>query len=287
VTDADQRPTAKDSAAGEASGRQAAPSERETEVVEENPYAAPPENVAAPAAPWGTAPDGTPAGPPPEPGPWGTAPDGTPPAPPTQPAPWGAPPQQPYGQVQPGSPQPWGAHRPSEPEQPNSGWGDPHRYGEIQPPDKRDPDRQYRDQRESRSPDKSPRRERDLPTRWALGLSLGATICTMLALYQGPATFPAWMVGAAAGLAFAVAAFVMAIRAQRLAADTGRRAPEATASLVSACVSGTLALLLLVTSIVWFGPLRDYAKCMSGANTQSGQDACVTQLEHSTGMSTK
>jgi hypothetical protein len=78
----------------------------------------------------------------------------------------------------------------------------------------------------------------------------------------------------------------MAIRAQRVAASRGRRAPEATASLVSACVSGALALLLLVTSIVWFGPFRDYARCMQGANTQSAQDACVKQLENATGMST-
>ena len=70
----------------------------------------------------------------------------------------------------------------------------------------------------------------------------------------------------------------------RLFAQIFQRASEATASLVSACVSGTLAGLLLVTSIVWFGPLTDYAKCMQGANTQSAQDQCIKQLEHQTGM---
>jgi hypothetical protein len=183
--------------------------------------------------------------------------------------------------------QPWGAERPREPERPVAPWQDPHRYGPVRPgqdqrPD--DPDRRYRDQREARQPQ---RRERDMPTRWALGLSLGATACTLLALYQGPATFPAWMVGAGAGLALAVAAFVLAIRAQRTASLKQQRASEATASLVSACVSGTLAALLLVTSIVWFGPLTDYAKCMQGANTQSAQDVCVKQLEQRTGMSTQ
>jgi len=180
--------------------------------------------------------------------------------------------------------QPWGAERPREPERPVTPWQDPNRYGPVRPgqdqrPD--DPDRRYRDQREVRQPQ---RRERDMPTRWALGLSLGATVCTLLALYQGPATFPAWMVGAGAGLVLAIAAFVLAIRAQRAASLKRQRASEATASLVSACVSGMLAGLLLVTSIVWFGPLTDYAKCMQGANTQSAQDQCIKQLEHQTGM---
>jgi hypothetical protein len=191
--------------------------------------------------------------------------------------------------------QPWGSERPREPERPTpQPWHDPNRYGPVRPggqndqrePDDRrdDPDRRYRDAREQRQPQQ---RRRDMPTRWALGLSLGATACTLLALYQGPSTFPAWMVGAGAGLVLAVAAFVLAIRAQRDAAIKGQRASEATASLVSACVSGTLALLLLVTSIVWFGPLRDYAKCMQSANTQSAQDVCIKQLERQTGMTTQ
>ena len=108
----------------------------------------------------------------------------------------------------------------------------------------------------------------------------------MLAIYQGLATFPAWMVGSAAGLAFAVAAFVLSISAQRTAALKHQRASEATASMVSASVSGVLAGLLLVASIVWWTPFKEYAKCMQGANTQVAEKTCLTQLENKTGMST-
>ena len=181
--------------------------------------------------------------------------------------------------------QPWGTERPREPEQQHSPWGDPNRYGPVdrRPDPREDPDRRYRDQRENPPPQ---RPQRDLKTRWALGLSLGSTACTMLAIYQGLATFPAWMVGSAAGLAFAVAAFVLSISAQRTAALKHQRASEATASMVSASVSGVLAGLLLVASIVWFTPFKDYAKCMQGANTQVAEKACLTQLENTTGMST-
>lgn len=201
------------------------------------------------------------------------------------PSPWAAPPRQPYGQVRPGPVQPWGAERPREPEQQHSPWGDPNRYGPVdrRPDPRDDPDRRYRDLRETPPPQ---RPQRDLKTRWALGLSLGSTACTMLAIYQGLATFPAWMVGSAAGLAFAVAAFVLSISAQRTAALKHQRASEATASMVSASVSGVLAGLLLVASIVWWSPFKDYAKCMQGANTQVAEKACLTQLENTTGMST-
>ena len=203
---------------------------------------------------------------------------------PVPPSPWGAPPRQPYGQVRPGPVQPWGAERPREPEQQHSPWGDPNRYGPVdrRPDPRDDPDRRYRDQRET--PQQRP--QRDLKTRWALGLSLGSTACTMLAIYQGLATFPAWMVGSAAGLAFAVAAFVLSISAQRTAALKHQRASEATASMVSASISGVLAGLLLVASIVWWTPFKDYAKCMQGANTQVAEKACLTKLENTTGMST-
>jgi hypothetical protein len=200
------------------------------------------------------------------------------------PSPWGPPPPQPYGQVRPGPVQPWGAERPREPERPHTAWGDPNRYGPVErrPDPREDPDRRYRDQREV----PPPRPQRDLKTRWALGLSLGSTACTMLAIYQGLATFPAWMVGASAGLVFAVAAFVLSISAQRTAALKHERASEATASMVSASVSGVLAGLLLVASIVWWAPFKEYAKCMQGANTQVAEKVCLTQLENRTGMST-
>lgn len=289
MTDADQRPTPKDSAQVTAEPTGAA-APVGTGVVPAG--VVPPDEVAGAGAP-GVAgvPDapttsaGPNAAPPVEENPYAPPPED---APPGQ-SPWGAPPQQPYGQVRPGPVQPWGTQRPRPPEQPTStNWGDPNRYGPVQTRDQQnpqnDPDRRYRDQREI---DRQPqRRERDLPTRWALGLSVGATICTMLAIFQGLSTFPAWMIGASAGLALAVGAFVMAIRAQRDAALRGQRAPEATASLVSASVSGALALILLATSIVWFGPFRDYAKCMQTANTQTAQDACVKQLQNQTGMST-
>jgi hypothetical protein len=203
---------------------------------------------------------------------------------PVAPSPWAPPPSQPYGQVRPGPVQPWGAERPREPERPHAPWSDPNRYGQVdrRPDPRDDPDRRYRDQREA----PPPRPQRDLKTRWALGLSLGSTACTMLAIYQGLSTFPAWMVGAAAGLAFAVAAFVLSISAQRTAALKHQRASEATASMVSASVSGVLAGLLLVASIVWWTPFKEYAKCMQGANTQVAEKACLTQLENRTGMST-
>ncbi|NUR63938.1 MAG: hypothetical protein HOV87_35570 [Catenulispora sp.] len=202
----------------------------------------------------------------------------------TPPSPWGPPPANPYGPVRPGPVRPWGSERPREPELPQGHWGDPNRYGPVErrPDPREDPDRRYRDQREA----PAPRPQRDLKTRWALGLSLGSTACTMLAIYQGLSTFPAWMVGAGAGLAFAVAAFVLSISAQRTAALKHERASEATASMVSASVSGVLAGLLLVASIVWWGPFREYAKCMQGANTQVAEKACLTQLENRTGMST-
>ncbi|GAA1977496.1 hypothetical protein [Catenulispora subtropica] len=236
--------------------RQPAGSSDAEDNAEDNPFAPPPEDAHA-----------------------GRSAPGQP-----QQSPWGPPPANPYGKVRPGPVQPWGSQRPREPERPHGAWGDPNRYGPVdQRPDPRDdPDRRYRDQREA-----APQRpQRDLKTRWALGLSLGSTACTMLAIYQGLATFPAWMVGAAAGLAFAVAAFVLSISAQRTAALKRQRASEATASMVSASVSGVLAGLLLVASIVWWTPFKEYARCMQGANTQVAEKACLTQLEGRTGMST-
>ncbi|MEZ0107097.1 hypothetical protein ABH920_001088 [Catenulispora sp. EB89] len=257
VTDAEQRPTPTDSGLGAGGVGAAEPDEQGgtsgSAPVEDNPFAPPPEDAHDRQ--------------------------------PVPPAPWGAPPRQPYGQVRPGPVQPWGTERPREPEQPHAPWGDPNRYGPVdrRPDPREDPDRRYRDQRETPAPQ---RPQRDMKTRWALGLSLGSTACTMLAIYQGLATFPAWMVGSAAGLAFAVAAFVLSISAQRTAALKHQRASEATASMVSASVSGVLAGLLLVASIVWWTPFKDYAKCMEGANTQVAEKMCLTQLENSTGMST-
>ena len=234
---------------------------------EDNPFTPPPED-ARPGQSGASGPAGA------------TGADGRQPPP----SPWGPPPSNPYGPVRPGPVRPWGSERPREPERPHTHWGDPNRYGPVQrrPDPREDPDRRYRDQREA--PPARP--QRDLKTRWALGLSLGSTACTMLAIYQGLSTFPAWMVGAGAGLALAVAAFVLSISAQRTAALKHERASEATASMVSASVSGVLAGLLLVASIVWWGPFREYAKCMQGANTQAAEKACLTQLENRTGMST-
>jgi hypothetical protein len=290
VTDAEQRPTPTDSGLGaggvgaaeldEDSGAAAAgtPAAADAPVrVEHSAQASAPATAPAPA-PAPIEDDDNPFAPPPE--------DSLDPQrKPVPPSPWGPAPRQPYGQVRPGPVQPWGTERPREPEQQHSPWGDPNRYGPVdrRPDPREDPDRRYRDQRENPPPQ---RPERDLKTRWALGLSLGSTACTMLAIYQGLATFPAWMVGSAAGLAFAVAAFVLSISAQRTAALKHQRASEATASMVSASVSGVLAGLLLVASIVWFTPFKDYAKCMQGANTQVAEKACLTQLENTTGMST-
>ncbi|MFL6115050.1 MAG: stage II sporulation protein M [Catenulispora sp.] len=251
MTEPEQRPTPTDSGHGAAAATEPeAPPESSgsSESPDDNPFAPPPEDAHPPS-------------------------------------PWGPPPAQPYGgQVRPGPVQPWGAERPREPERQHTPWGDPNRYGPVDHrPDRRDdPDRRYRDQREPQPA----RPQRDLRTRWALGLSLGSTACTMLAIYQGLSTFPAWMVGAAAGLVFAVAAFVLSISAQRAAALKRQRASEATASMVSASVSGVLAGLLLVASIVWWTPFKEYAKCMQGANTQAVQKACLTDLENRTGMST-
>lgn len=295
MTDAEQRPTTVESGLGAGGVEAAAPDEQggaaatvsdaDVDAAVSDADAAPASGTDAPSASSSlstpasvsTSTEDNPFAPPPE-----DAHDQQRPAPPS---PWGAPPSQPYGQVRPGPVQPWGAERPREPEQQHSPWGDPNRYGPVQrrPDPRDDPDRRYRDQREAAPPQ---RPKRDLKTRWALGLSLGSTACTMLAIYQGLATFPAWMVGSAAGLAFAVAAFVLSISAQRTAALKHQRASEATASMVSASVSGVLAGLLLVASIVWWTPFKDYAKCMQGANTQVAEKACLMQLENTTGMST-
>ena len=294
MTDAEQRPTQTDSGFGAGSVGAAEPDEQGGAAATVSDTAA--RTTVQDAVPESTAQDaasGTAADPVPVPVP--TPVEDNPFAPPPEdahdqqrpvpPSPWGAPPRQPYGQVRPGPVQPWGAERPREPEQQHSPWGDPNRYGPVErrPDPRDDPDRRYRDQRETPPPQ---RPQRDLKTRWALGLSLGSTACTMLAIYQGLATFPAWMVGSAAGLAFAVAAFVLSISAQRTAALKHQRASEATASMVSASVSGVLAGLLLVASIVWWTPFKDYAKCMQGANTQVAEKACLTKLENTTGMST-
>jgi hypothetical protein len=287
VTDAEQRPTPTDSGLGagvvgaaepDGEGGAAGVAAATAPVSDAVPAPAPASTPAPAPAPAPVEDNDNPFAPPPE--------DALDPQQrPVPPSPWGAPPHQPYGQVRPGPVQPWGAERPREPEKQHTPWGDPNRYGPVErrPDPREDPDRRYRDQREN-PPRERP--QRDLKTRWALGLSLGSTACTMLAIYQGLATFPAWMVGAAAGLAFAVAAFVLSISAQRTAALKHQRASEATASMVSASVSGVLAGLLLVASIVWFTPFKDYAKCMQGANTQVAEKACLTQLEHTTGMST-
>ena len=281
MTEPEQRPTPTDSGHGAAAATEpesppespgSSGSRGSSESLDDNPFAPPPEDAhpgARNGRPWQ------------QPGP----PSGPEAGQQQPPSPWGPPPSQPYGgQVRPGPVQPWGAERPREPEHPHTPWGDPNRYGPVDPrPDQReDPERRYRDQREPQPA----RPQRDLKTRWALGLSLGSTACTMLAIYQGLSTFPAWMVGAAAGLVFAVAAFVLSISAQRAAALKRQRASEATASMVSASVSGVLAGLLLVASIVWWTPFKEYAKCMQGANTQAAQKACLTDLEHRTGMST-
>ncbi|MEY9888535.1 hypothetical protein ABIA31_002183 [Catenulispora sp. MAP5-51] len=307
VTDAEQRPTPTESGLGAGGVGAAEPDGRggAAATASQAPAAPGPDAGTGPAAASGPAPESATAAAsaPIEDGPGGSPRDNreanrenNPFAPPPEdahdpqrpvpPSPWGAPPRQPYGQVRPGPVQPWGAERPREPEQQRTPWGDPNRYGPVdrRPDPRQDPDRRYRDQREQPQPQ---RPQRDLKTRWALGLSLGSTACTMLAIYQGLATFPAWMVGSAAGLAFAVAAFVLSISAQRTAALKHQRASEATASMVSASVSGVLAGLLLVASIVWWTPFKDYAKCMQGANTQVAEKACLTQLENTTGMSTQ
>jgi hypothetical protein len=282
VTDAEQRPTPTDSGLGAGGVGAAEPEEHGGAVATGADAAAAPAHAPTPAAI--PTPTPTPSQPPAEDNPFAPPPEDAQDRQ-VPPSPWGAPPRQPYGQVRPGPVQPWGAERPREPEQPHSPWGDPNRYGPVnrRPDPREDPDRRYRDQREQQQPQ---RPQRDLKTRWALGLSLGSTVCTMLAIYQGLATFPAWMVGSAAGLAFAVAAFVLCISAQRTAALKHQRASEATASMVSASISGVLAGLMLVASIVWWTPFKDYAKCMQGANTQVAEKACLTQLENTTGMST-
>jgi hypothetical protein len=274
VTDADQRHTPTDRAAAAEPGSAGSG---------DTPVAVAPAAPPVPAAGAAVSP-----GPPEEePNPYAPPQENVP----LPPNPLGPPPTQPYGQVKPGPVQPWGAQRPREPERPagsgGGNWGDPQRPGQIQPPNRNDPDRQYRDQREVNKGDRPAQPQRDMPTRWALGLALGALICTMLAIYQGPATFPAWMVGAGAGLALSTGACVMAIRAQMAGSRVGKRASEATMALVSACLSGALALMLLVMSIVWYSQLKNYATCMQAANTQTAQTQCLTTLEDKTGMNAK
>jgi hypothetical protein len=106
---------------------------------------------------------------------------------------------------------------------------------------------------------------------------LGSLACTALALVQGFSDFPMWLVGAGPGLVFSAAALVLGgvtmIRASRAA----MRSPEAVLSIVSAVLSGVIALTLVVFTVADYGPLHDYSTCMRDANTIAGQTFCQDQ----------
>jgi hypothetical protein len=128
-----------------------------------------------------------------------------------------------------------------------------------------------------------PRRPRDLRSRWAAWLAFGAVACTLLSIAIGLDTFPTWLVGAGTGLVCAVAALIIGALVSIDANKTRTRAPEATVSMIVSALVGLLALCLVGLSIVEFGPLRDYASCMGGANTISAQDQCAQDFANRVG----
>lgn len=123
-----------------------------------------------------------------------------------------------------------------------------------------------------------PRWPRDLPLRWAVGLSLGAMACTALALEQGFTDFPMWLVGAGPGLVFSTLALILGSLTAIRASHAAMRSPEAVLSIVSGVLSGLISLALIVFTVTDYGPLHDYSSCMRTANTVADQTFCQDQF---------
>jgi hypothetical protein len=205
-----------------------------------------------------------------------------------------------HGQGQNGAPAdavpPWTGQAPPNPERPGAGtdpggrpgpqqpapWHDPNRYSQpgSRPP-QQDPRSPYRPQQPSRREEPGERPPLSLRTRWARGLAIGGALCTLITLLNGYRNFPAWLIGAAAGLAMSLAALWLGVFAQRDAARKQQRAPEAVASVVWSGISTLIALGVVAMSLIFYPQLREYSDCMRAANTVAGQNACQQQLNNS------
>jgi hypothetical protein len=99
----------------------------------------------------------------------------------------------------------------------------------------------------------------------------------MAALY-GYHSFPAWLIGAGAGLAMALAGLWFGAFAQREAMHKGNKAPEAVASIVWCVISAVISLGIIGMSLVLYPQLQQFSRCEQSANTISEQNACQQQL---------
>lgn len=177
--------------------------------------------------------------------------------------PYAGPPTGPHGAPRPGGDQPGKADR--QPGGPGGPGGQP-----------------QRPQREPIRPGEQPKRPPlSLKTRWARGLALGGGTCTLFALLFGYRSFPAWLVGAAVGLVLAIAGLWIGAFAQREAANSGQKAPEAIVAIVWCVISSVLSLFIIAVSLTMYPQLKQYAQCERTSNTVTEQHACVEQFKKS------
>lgn len=82
------------------------------------------------------------------------------------------------------------------------------------------------------------------------------------------------------GLALDVAAVVLGVRELRRAGREGRPTPGAAlVGLLAGVVGAVLALIVTAVVAVFYPQVRDYADCMSGANTVADQQQCRSEFE--------
>jgi hypothetical protein len=82
------------------------------------------------------------------------------------------------------------------------------------------------------------------------------------------------------GLALDVAAVVVAIRELRRAGREGRPTPAAAlVGLLAGVVGAVLALIVTAVVAMFYPQVREYADCMSGANTVADQQQCRSAFE--------
>lgn len=263
---------------------------------------------------WGTAPPRQPAGPQfpvpgpgaaPAPGPQGPQPQDRPPEnqppgpvspngggpvpgqsapPPAAPPPYGQPPQGqqgphqgPYGDPYGGAPGPGG--RPGS--QP---WHDPNRYGQPQRPPQNPHDPWAPQRRRPEPPaEPEPRGPLDLRTRWARGLSYGAVLCTLGAIWYSISNFPTWLVGAGTGLALGLTGLWLGVFSQRAAAKRGKRAPQALSAIVWGSIASLISLIIIAFSLLFYSQLSQLSNCMRTADTVAAQKQCQTNFENQFG----
>jgi hypothetical protein len=246
----------------------------------------PPRQPAAPPLPGAPAP-GTAHGPGPQ-GPQGPGPQGPQPQdrPPENQAPGSAAPNG-GGQVPrhdapppavppPAAPPPYG-----QPPQGPQPWHDPNRYGQPQRPPQNPHDPWAQQQRRRPEPQAEPEKRGplDLRTRWARGLSYGAVLCTLGAIWYSISNFPTWLVGAGAGLALGLAGLWLGVFSHRAAAARGKRAPQAVSAIVWGSIASLISLMIIAFSLLFYSQLSQLSNCMRSANTVAAQKQCQTTFE--------